>query len=67
MKDKLYEEIMKTAIGKCIDQGEYYDEADTDDGFGFKFTPEAEAYIAEIGARAGLLCGMLGKEYIIDD
>jgi hypothetical protein len=58
---------MKKAIGNCIDQGEYYDEVDTDDGFGFKFTPEAEAYISEIGARAGLLCGMLGKEYKIDD
>lgn len=67
MKDSLYEVIMKKAIDKCIDDGEYYDEVDTDDGFGFKFTPEAEAYIAEIGARAGLLCGMLGEGYIIDD
>lgn len=67
MKDNLFEELMKRAISKCIEDGEYYDELDTDDGFGFKFTDAAEKYISEVGARAGLLCGVLGNGYIIDD
>lgn len=62
MKDKLYEEIMKTAANKCIDDGEYcYESA------GFKFSDGANEYMNEIGAIAAKLCRMLDEEYIIDD
>ena len=62
MSNNLYEEIMKTAANKCIDDGEYCYES-----VGFKFSDGANEYMNEIGALAAKLCHMLDKEYIIDD
>lgn len=66
MKDKIYEELMKKAAIKCIEDGEYYD-VDGDDNPGFRFSAGALKYMNDVGAEAYKLCGMLGKEYIIDD
>lgn len=66
MKYKLYKEFMKKAAIKCIEDGEYYD-VDGDDNPGFSFSVSALRYMNSVGAEASKLCGMLSKEYIIDD
>lgn len=66
MKDEIYEELMKRAAIKCIEDGEYYD-VDDNDKPGFRFSAGALKYMDDVGAVANKLCGMLSKEYIIDD
>ena len=63
---RVYNEIMKEAALKCIDDGEYY-EVDEEDNPGFQFTNDALHYLNLVGEAAYNVAQLLGSYHLPDD
>ncbi len=62
--NEFFKLVMKEAMNKVIDDGEYYDE--TDDGAGkFELSSDGEQYIRRVAAIAYELSGLISKDYEI--
>lgn len=63
---RVYKEIMKEAVLKCIDDGEYY-EVDAEDNPGFQFSNDALHYLNLVGEAANNVAQLLGSYHWPDD
>lgn len=61
----MYETIMKIAMKKCIDQGEYYTE--DDNGPNFELSSDAKNYLRLVAKNLDGLCRLIDDEFKIYD
>lgn len=59
----LYQTVMRLAVNKVIEQGEYYDE--DDNGPCFEFSAEANSYMRLVAESLDKLCKLVDDSYDI--